>query len=101
MDTGWETGILPAPVPLPGEPIEQSTQLLLDIGDHRDGANSVVSYNTAVSRMTAEERRQSHVNLQMMNLNPKASKSQSMVSIPTNANDPVALDRSRYRKLLC
>ena len=80
-DTDWESQNLPAPVPLSGEPIEQPTQpLIFDPADN-DGANSVIS------RMTNEERRQSHVNLEMMNFNPRASKTPSMVSIASHLND--------------
>ena len=92
MDTSWESENLPASIPIPLEPIEP-TQPLISERDQGDGANSVISYNSGFSRMTYEEQRQSHMNLQMSHRTSKTS--QSMGNIPSHVNDWVAQDRNR------
>ena len=79
VDTGWDSGILPAPVPISGEPIEQPYQPLILDGSHADGTMSERSFSRGAS-MTEAERRQSHMYMEMSNR--PAGRPPSMPNIP-------------------
>ncbi|XP_046857902.1 otoferlin-like isoform X2 [Xenia sp. Carnegie-2017] len=74
IDAGWQSDILPGPVPISGEPIEQPYQPLVNIGDNG-------SWETSFRAMTEAERRRSHLLLQESN-RPAGRPIGSMPNIP-------------------
>ena len=81
VDTGWDSGVLPAPVPISGEPIEQPYKPLILDKDHADGTMSERSFSTTRgASMTDAERRQSHMYMEMSNR--PAGRPPSMPNIP-------------------